>query len=322
MEKNMTEIENSFGEFVDNIGPTMTLPGLGDTWRRFAVLAEAASIDLSLGRLCEGHADALAIIAESGNVPSPGASYGVWASRSRSANTFAHRVNGGWSLSGSKEFCSGARIIDRALVTAASDEGYLLFDIDVAEQVTCVIEDSWPAIGMADSQSETLEFGGVAIPESALVGPPEFYVQRPGFWFGAAGVAACWFGGAVGLLNGVMRWMQDEPSESVLVDLGGAVSELEAMRYALQAAARDFDKDPNDRRRQAKFRALVTRRVVHDAALAVLERVASAGGARPLCHDSQQARRAADLYVYLSQHRGNADAKELGGMLTKAQSWI
>jgi hypothetical protein len=212
-------------------------------------------------------------------------------------------------------------MLDRALVTASSDEGYLLFDINVAEQVTAVDNDSWPAVGMADSQSETLEFGGPVIAESAQVGPAEFYVQRPGFWFGAAGVAACWFGGAVGLLNGSMQWMQDEPNESVLVDLGAAVSDLEAMRYALQAAARDFDKDPNDRRQQAKFRALVTRRVVHDAAQSVLSRVASAGGARPLCHDAQQARRAADLYVYLSQHHGNADAKELGAMLTRAGSW-
>jgi alkylation response protein AidB-like acyl-CoA dehydrogenase len=321
MEMNMTVIKDSFAEFVGSIGSTLALPGSGDTWRRFAVLAEEASIDLSLGRLCEGHADALAIIAESGSVPAPGASYGVWASRSMSTNTFAQRVRGGWSLSGSKEFCSGARMLDRALVTASSDEGYLLFDIDVVEQVTSVNEESWPAIGMAASQSETLEFGGPAIPESAMVGAPEFYVQRPGFWFGAAGVAACWFGGAVGLVNGLMKWMQDDPSDSVLVELGGAVSDLEAMRYALQAAARDFDKDPNDRRQRAKFRALVTRRVVHDAAQSVLERAASAGGARPLCHDSQQARRAADLYVYLSQHHGNADAKELGGMLTRAHSW-
>jgi alkylation response protein AidB-like acyl-CoA dehydrogenase len=321
MEESMTKITDSFDQFVGTVGATMALPGSGATWQRFAVLAEMASIDLSLGRLCEGHADALAILAESGRAATPGASYGVWASRSRNANTFAERVPGGWNLTGSKEFCSGARTIDRALVTAASDEGYLLFDVDVAEQVTSVDEDSWPAIGMADSQSETLEFGGPTLPENALVGRPEFYVQRPGFWFGAAGVAACWFGGAVGLVNGLMKWQQDDPGESVLVDLGAAVSELEGMRYALQAAARDFDKDPNDRRQQAKFRALVTRRIVHDASQSVLERVASAGGARPLCHDMQQARRAADLYVYLAQHHGSADAKELGGMLTKARSW-
>ena len=47
--------------------------------------------------------------------------------------------------------------------------------------------------------SETLDFGGPPVPMSLSVGPPNFYLERPGFWFGATGVAACWFGGASGL---------------------------------------------------------------------------------------------------------------------------
>ena len=79
----MISVESQFKAFVHSAGRDLPLPGGGDTWRRFTSLAEQASIDLSLGRLCEGHADALAILDEAGKKPVDGAAYGVWASRSK-----------------------------------------------------------------------------------------------------------------------------------------------------------------------------------------------------------------------------------------------
>ena len=90
----------------------------------------------------------------------------------------------GWHLAGAKPFCSGSTRIDRALVTAECDDGYRLFDISVAENVVGVHPGSWPAVGMADSLSDTLDFGGPPVPTSRAVGPPNFYLDRPGFWFG------------------------------------------------------------------------------------------------------------------------------------------
>ncbi|MCU1362924.1 MAG: Acyl-CoA dehydrogenase, partial [Acidimicrobiaceae bacterium] len=284
----MSQIRSSLDEFVQTAGADLPLPGSGATWRRFAVLAEWASRDLSLGRLCEGHADSLAILAEAGMRPISGATYGVWASRSKHVGTTAERSENGWLLSGTKEFCSGSGIIDRALVVATTNEGQRMFDISVAEQVSSVVPTSWPSVGMAASISETLEFTGPPIPDEYVVGPVDFYVNRPGFWFGATGVAACWYGGAVGLVNGLAEWISPEPSDFVLLDLGVAISALEAMRHALKSAADCFDDDRTDRQRRARFHALVTRQIVHDSASVVLDRVASAGGAHPLCHDEAQ----------------------------------
>jgi hypothetical protein len=42
----------------------LPLPGSGRTWQRWAALAEISARNLSLGRLAEGHCDALAIVAE------------------------------------------------------------------------------------------------------------------------------------------------------------------------------------------------------------------------------------------------------------------
>ncbi len=140
------------------------------------------------GRLSEGHADALAILADAGRRPVDGATYAVWASQSKSTRTVADRVPGGWQLSGRKEFCSGSGIVDRALLVAESNQGRLLLDIDVRQHVTAVVPDTWPSIGMSASRSDTLEFGGPVVAEDDVLGTAEFYVTRPGFWFGAIGV--------------------------------------------------------------------------------------------------------------------------------------
>jgi alkylation response protein AidB-like acyl-CoA dehydrogenase len=316
-----SKVQRALEEFVHTEGRTLPLPGSGDTWHRFEVLSKWASVDLSVGRLVEGHCDAIAILAEAAMLPvSEHSTYGVWAARSPGINTVAERVAGGWRLSGSKDFCSGSGIIERALVTAEAPDGYRIFDLNVSEQVSKVHEDSWPAVGMADSMSHRLDFDGPVISDDCAVGGAGFYVGRPGFWFGAAGVAACWYGGGLGLVEGLMHSLPREPNAHVQADLGVAIARIEAMHAVLHRAAEAIDVDPADAGGGAHFRALATRQAVHDMSLEVLARVGSAGGARPLCLDEDQSRRAADLFVYLSQHHGGSDAAELARLAMEERS--
>ena len=88
------------------------LPGAGNTWRRWLLLAQVAARDVSLVKLYEAHADALAILAELGAcVPPPGSRWAVWAAEPPDARVVpradAH-AEGGVSLSGRKAWCSGA----------------------------------------------------------------------------------------------------------------------------------------------------------------------------------------------------------------------
>jgi alkylation response protein AidB-like acyl-CoA dehydrogenase len=267
--------------------------------------------------------DALAILAEAGcPISDPHATYGVWAARSSAGATVARREGDGWHLSGLKPFCSGYGLIDRALVTADTPDGYRLFDISVSQSVVNTKPDSWPAVGMAESQSHTLEFGGPPLAENQSVGDPGFYLDRPGFWFGATGVAACWYGGARALLESLIASLSDTPSDLVLAELGHAVAHIRGMRDILQQAARRIDEDPLDASGTARMSAMVARDQVHHGATEVLHRIAEGGGARPLCHDRAQAQRAADLYVYLAQHHGPQDAAELGRMSLDSRRWI
>jgi hypothetical protein len=306
-------VAETFLELASNRASDFPLPGSGRTGQRFESLRACAEIDLSVARLTEGHFDALAILGEAGvSRRHPAAAYGVWAARSPAHRTSVLPVHKGWCLSGSKQFCSGVGVIDRALVTAEAPDGYRLFDVDLSQRAISVDPGSWPAVGMAGSASETVTFGGVLLSEADEIGGPDFYTTRTGFWFGAAGVAACWYGGASGLVSHLIRTLDRDPGEHVLADLGRAVSHIAAMRAVITEVAARIDADPTDEHRRARINALEARQIVHDLGLEVLTTTASAGGARPLCLDAAQARRAADLYVYLAQHRGGRDAAELG----------
>lgn len=318
----MSPTEKRLREVVRNCAGMLPLPGSGHTWTRFTALSEWAAEDLSLGRLAEGHFDALAILAEATMpLPTPETTYGVWAARSSGAVVEACQEGDGWRLSGRRQFCSGYGVIDRALVTAETPDGYRLFDIRVADHVENVEPHSWPSVGMADSQSHTVEFGGSLIGPDQVVGGPGFYLERPGFWFGGAGVAACWYGGAVGLLRSLVDSLGATASDLVLVSVGQAVSRVIAMGHILKGVAGEIDDDPVDAEEGAQRRTMVARDAVREGALSVLNLVAAAGGARPLCHDRAQGQRAADLVVYLAQHHGAQDAVELGTLTLKEQRW-
>jgi hypothetical protein len=205
-------------------------------------------------------------------------------------------------------------------MTAEAPDGQRLFDVVTADVVVDRLSGSWPAVGMAGSLSETLVFEGVVSEEDA-VGPPEFYTERPGFWFGACGVAACWYGGAQGLVSAAARSLSADPAETALMELGKAASGLQAMTDALRGVAMAIDLDPDDETGFARGRAMAVRQIVHSSCEAILGQTAAAGGARPLCHDADQARRAADLYVYLAQHHGGPDAVSLGRLTLEGRAW-
>jgi alkylation response protein AidB-like acyl-CoA dehydrogenase len=166
----------------------LPLPGSGATWRRWAAFADLAEEDLSLARLAEGHADAVAILAELGGPrPEPGSRWGVWAANPPGPNVTASPRDGGWVLRGAKQYCSGARVCTHAVVTARAGDEERLFAVEVAGLEPQA--GSWPATGMAGS--DTLDVGFPAVP-AETVGPPGGYTGRPGFSHGGAGVAACW----------------------------------------------------------------------------------------------------------------------------------
>jgi alkylation response protein AidB-like acyl-CoA dehydrogenase len=303
----------AFADAVESGRLDLPLPGAGRTRERWAVLADLAGEDLSLARLAEGHADALAILAELGAAPPPaGSRWGVWAAQPPGPGLTARWSGDGWRLDGTKQYCSGARSCTDAVVTATAADGDRLFAVSTAD--LWPVPGTWPATGMAASDTLDVRFADIA---AEPLGGPGSYTSRPGFAHGGAGVAACWYGGAraVGVTLRTAAAQRDVGPHA-LAHLGAVDVALHTARTALDVAAAEIDADPKDRRDGGRLRALRVRALIEAVATEVMQRVGRALGAGPLCRDEAHSRRVADLTVYLRQHHAERNLAELGALVT------
>lgn len=208
----------------------------------------------------------------------------------------------------------GRRILKYALVraTTGSEERLFLVCLDAAGVEP--VEGSWPALGMAASATLDVRFTAVALDLDAQVGPPGFYLQRPGFWFGGAGVAAVWLGGARAVARVLAERAGDDPHR--LAHLGWVTARLVALDTLLASTADAIDTADSPPARIERL-ARILRAEVAESAWRILDRTGRATGAGPLSHDSAHARRAADLEVYIRQSHAEADLEALGGLSSR-----
>ncbi|WP_152476878.1 acyl-CoA dehydrogenase [Nocardiopsis salina] len=291
-------------------GLDLPLPGGGNTWKRWQALIRLAREDLSLARLAEGHTDAVAILAELGShPPASGELWGVWAAHPPGHRLAARRLGGEWVLDGRKAFCSGAYSCTHALVTAEPTPGERRL-FAVANEGTVVERDTWAAAGMAASETLTLVFHGVP---AVQVGAADAYTARPGFHHGGAGVAACWYGGALGVAEPLAsRARGRSPDTHTLAHFGTVVRDLRRAEDVLCRAAHGIDADPRDTEGSADERALLVRSAVAATCSSVLETCAESLGPGPFAFDPRYTRAAQDLSVYVRQHHGARDLARLG----------
>jgi alkylation response protein AidB-like acyl-CoA dehydrogenase len=306
-------VASAFADAVESGRLDLPLPGGGRTRERWAVLAGLAGEDLSLARLAEGHADALAILAElDAAMPPAGTRWGVWAAQPPGPGLTARWDGDGWRLDGNKQYCSGARSCTDAVVTAAAPDGDRLFAVSTRD--LWPVPGTWPATGMAASDTLDVRFAGIA---AEPLGGPGSYTSRPGFSHGGAGVAACWYGGAraVGMTLRAAAAERDVGPHA-LAHLGAVDVALHTAKTALDVAAAEIDADPADHCDGGRLRALRVRALIEAVSTEVMHRVGRALGAGPLCRDEAHSRRVADLTVYLRQHHAERSLADLGALVT------
>lgn len=303
----------------------LPLPAGGDSRTRWAALEQFAAADLSLARLAEGHTDGVAVLAEAGRLDlvGPRTLLGVWASGSGRTGLTGTVTGSGerrrLQLEGVLRYCSGARVLDAALVPVATDDGPVLVLLPTTMPGVHPLAGTWPATGMAGSESLDVRVAAAEVDEDAVVGPPGWYLARAGFWIGGIGVAACWAGGARGVVRGLaagLRARDADPHQ--LAHLGGCAAALYRADAALDTAARMVDGGgAGDLRRLAH----TVRAVVEQAVEEVLVRAARAGGPGPLVHDAVHARRVADLGVYVRQQHAERDLAAVGRAALDDDRW-
>jgi alkylation response protein AidB-like acyl-CoA dehydrogenase len=301
------------------VGDQLPTPGSGRTAHLWASLASVAAVDLTVARTLEPHLDALAILDQAGVPVTPG-TWGVFAAEGPGEPLRATPSGTSYVLEGRKHWCSLAGLLDQGLVSARVGEERQLFAVDLTQPGVTAVEGTWVARGLAAVDSGPVDFAGVP---ARAVGAPGWYLERPGFAWGGIGVAAVWFGGAVGVARRLLAASRTRPPDQVaLMHLGAVDAQLHAARCVLEEAARAVD--AGELAGADGWRAaLRVREVVALAAEDVLRRAAHGLGPGPLATDEEHARRVADLELYLRQWHAERDQASLGQDLTRpgAGTW-
>jgi len=169
-------------------------------------LYEIGRRDLPLGRLVEGHVDAVQIIRRYGSaaqvdrlgrVLAHGATLGVW---NAALPGEPLRLDEG-SLTGGKSYASGAGVLSHALVTADTPGGVQLLLLDLNHVVPAIDRDWWRVTGMQRSETHQVRWERAAIEADDRIGTPGVYAREPFFSGGALRFVAVHAGGIAGIVD-------------------------------------------------------------------------------------------------------------------------
>ncbi|GAA5169411.1 MULTISPECIES: acyl-CoA dehydrogenase family protein [Halomonadaceae] len=307
---------------IDAGGDRLPPPGGGNTLERWRMLADVASHDLGLVKLFEGHTDARAIIGEwnaQACLPA-GGRIGTWAAEppfakvSIGTDSSASNDQAPVRLDGRKAWCSGAPILSHALITAWQGEYQRLVLVELDQPGVTVSDEGWDAVGMAATASVDVLFDGA---RGTLIGPPEGYLQRYGFWHGGAGIAACWFGGARRLAESLRAKASRKDDPHLNAHLGAADVALASAAALLRESADWIDANP---RRDAWLVAERTRAKVEQVVEQVIHHCGRGLGAGPYCRDPAFARMVADLPVYVRQSHAEHDLEGIGRQIASSET--
>jgi hypothetical protein len=292
---------------------------------RWAALERLAAQDLGAVRRIEPHLDALAILRQAGlPTPDPSTTWGVYAAEAPGHRLEATPLAAAQSkparthlLTGVKAWCSLAGSLTNAVVTAHVDGGRRAFAVDLRHPGVTVVESAWPSRGLAEIPSGPVRFESVP---AEPVGGVDWYLTRPGFAWGGIGVAACWFGGALGMARRARAAARTgSPIKAALI--GQIDAAISVCRLALADAAAQADSGDMPGADSWAL-ALRVRNTVHDGAQRIQTLSRELAGPALLTGDEAFAKADADLTVYLSQHHGLADHAALGtSVLERGTAW-
>ena len=181
------------------------------------ILRSIGSGNLPLGRLFEGHVNALELVLRYGNhdqielvaeEAQAGNLLGVWNTDDSNGLRLIHRHGRPW-LEGRKILASGAGHIERPLVTATDENGRRLMVLPKLGGSERADLSGWRAQGMRASATGAVDFTGVEIAPLEIVGCEGDYERQPWFSAGAWRFAAVHLGGMERLFDLLRRHLEE-----------------------------------------------------------------------------------------------------------------
>lgn len=223
------------------------------------VLSAIGGASLTVGRLFEGHVNAVRLIDEYGDARArdirdgeiaAGRLMAVWNAEAGDGPCL-ERVSGGWSVFGRKVHCSGAGHVRRPVVTARLPGGAVLMLLPDMEGPGVSIDASvWRASGMRGTATSTVVFEGTFVGEADVIGQPGDYYRAPLFSGGAWRVLAVQHGalGAILAIHADRLRTSGRAEDPIFrARFASAAAGYEAVRLVIAEAGRraEGDGDPS-----------------------------------------------------------------------------
>jgi alkylation response protein AidB-like acyl-CoA dehydrogenase len=227
-----------------------------------ALLRLIGGANLSLGRIFEGHVNALQLVARYGHAEqvrqvaadaAEGHLFAVWVTEAAdpvSLTGAPPRLQ----LRGSKHFCSAAALATRALITAAPEAGPPLMLLvalraGAREAGARARLGGVETTGMRGCGTGAVDLSGLEVQESAIIGQPGDYLRQPTFSAGAWRASAVALGGLEALADATRRQLlargrDTDPHQRAR--LGRILIDVETAALWIAKAARIAEADEHE----------------------------------------------------------------------------
>jgi len=310
--------------------------GIGTEPARSAATAELlhslGSGSVALGRIFEGHINAIRLVMRNGNEAQRAATaddaraghlHALWVTDGPQALQFS-RIENCIELSGEKLFCSGAGHATRAVVTAMSREGkrrLLLLPMRAGEDVHRL---PFALQGVRSAGTGRVVFNGVRHDARTVFGAPEAYLLEPEFSAGAWRASAVTAGAVSALANAaraelVSRKRANTPEQRQR--LGRMFMNAETARlWMLRACSLAEDADTQPERAVATVN--LARIAIEAASIDTIQLVQRSLGLSAFMRTNPVERMCRDLATYLRQPAPDEALNEAAAYFTHHPSEI
>lgn len=282
----MLHASGHLARLVENTGPQ------GDPTRAVRFLCRLGRSSLSVGRLVEGHANAILLVSLYGSDEqvrrvrddaAQGILYGVWGADGKPPLSMTKVRPDGCELTGTKAFCSGLGLVGRAVLIAPSECGgpqMLLADVSDPSRADASV---WKVSGMRATASGRYECDGM---RAELLGATGDFLREPYFEGGTWRYAALHVGALEALAEAFrlhIRTRAEEDDPHQRHRLANVVRLVETARLWVESAAIAVSDAVRGDTEVATARALLAREAVEQCcmdALALCDRGIGTAGFR------------------------------------------
>lgn len=315
------------------------------TWELLQLLKQIGRGNLAVGRVYEGHVNALQLIQTFGTQEQIEAYakdardrhkiFGVWNAEAADGVKIIPLDSGRYQLVGSKTFASGSGYVERPFVNGELPDGSWQMCIVPMDEVATISDPAWwQPSGMRATASFKVDFSGVELEAKDLIGKPGDYYRQPWLSGGVIRFAAVQLGGAEALFNATCQYLQElartqDPHQQAR--LGKMAIALECGNLWLQGAAQavkayapifgGYPDFPNDQAGKLVAYSNMVRTIIEQICMDTIQLCERTVGTRGLLPPNPMERIVRDLSLYLRQPAFDAALTNVGQyVLTESKS--